>query len=220
MEITKFAQSCFLIKTQEKKILIDPGVLKFDENLIENEWNNIDIILITHKHADHCDEQIIKKLIEKNNSKIFSTQEVANAFPKIKFEIIEEGQILNFENFKVEVVKAVHGWMPVLKGGKEILENVGFIIEDGEKRIYHTSDTICFDNNFECDVLLVPVCNHGLVMGPFEAAVFSKEINAKIVIPMHYDNPVYPIDLEIVKKEFEKQKINYFILDFGKSIKI
>jgi L-ascorbate metabolism protein UlaG (beta-lactamase superfamily) len=220
MEITKFAQSCFLIKTQEKKILIDPGVLKFDENLIENEWNNIDIILITHKHADHCDEQIIKKLIEKNNSKIFSTQEVANAFPKIKFEIIEEGQILNFENFKVEVVKAVHGWMPVLKGGKEILENVGFIIDDGEKRIYHTSDTVCFDNDFVCDVLLVPVCNHGLVMGPFEAAIFSKEINAKIVIPMHYDNPNYPMDLEIVKKEFEKQNLNYFILDIGKSTKI
>jgi len=36
-----------------KKILVDPGNLKYKEEYF-NIWNTVDIILITHKHSDHC----------------------------------------------------------------------------------------------------------------------------------------------------------------------
>jgi L-ascorbate metabolism protein UlaG (beta-lactamase superfamily) len=55
-------------------------------------------------------------------------------------------------------------------------------------------------------------------MGPFEAALFAKETGAKLVIPVHYDNPAYPIDLEKVREEFDKQELNYKILDTGESL--
>ena len=52
MKITKFPQSCLLIETKGKKILIDPGNLKYKEEYFDI-WNNVDIILITHKHKVH-----------------------------------------------------------------------------------------------------------------------------------------------------------------------
>ncbi|MBU0460828.1 MAG: MBL fold metallo-hydrolase, partial [Nanoarchaeota archaeon] len=54
MKITRFAQSSILIETEGKRILLDPGNLQYKESYLNNEWNNIDILLITHKHGDHC----------------------------------------------------------------------------------------------------------------------------------------------------------------------
>ena len=143
---------------------------------------------------------------------------MADAYPELSPQIVKAGYILDFNNLKVEVVKSVHGYMPFLKGRKEIKENVGYIIDDGVNRAYLTSDTICFDNDYKADVVFVPVCDHGVVMGPYEAALFAKETGAKLVVPVHYDSPKYPVNLGLVKKEFEKQGLNCKILEFKESI--
>jgi len=218
MKITKFAQSCFLLETKGKKILVDPGVLQYEESLLEEFWNNIDVLLVTHKHSDHCNEEAVKKIISNPNTKFYTSKEVADAYPSLSPNIVKEGDTVDAGEIKIEVVKAVHGFMPFLKGGNEINENIGFIIDDGDKRAYTTSDSICFDNDYKCDILFVPVCNHGLVMGPFDAALFAKETGAKLVIPIHYDNPKFPADMEWVKREFEKQGLNYKILEIKKSL--
>lgn len=220
MKITRFAQSCILIETKNKRILIDPGYINYKESYIQNEWKNIDIILITHKHTDHCHQEAILSLINTFNSKVYTSQEVQNTFPNIPSQTVKENDIINLEEIKIEVIKAIHGYTPVLKNRAEIYENIGYIIDDGENRLYQTSDTICFPNEYKCSILCVPVCNHGLVMGPFEAALFAVETQAKLVIPMHYDNPKYPTDLEKVKEEFDKQNLNYKILEIRESINI
>ncbi|MDD3102214.1 MAG: MBL fold metallo-hydrolase [Patescibacteria group bacterium] len=217
MKITRFAQSCVLIETKNKRILIDPGNIQYQESFLNNEWKDVDVLLITHKHADHCHIDAIKEIIKNKKTKFYTTQEVAAAYPEIQSEIIKEGDILNCDDIKIEAVKAIHGYVPFLKGDKEIKENVGYIIDDGACRVYQTSDTICFNNNYKCDVLFVPVCDHGLVMGPYEAALFTKETGAKLVVPIHYDNPKYPADFERVKKEFEAQDLNFKFLTIGES---
>ncbi|PIZ52479.1 hypothetical protein COY27_00005, partial [Candidatus Woesearchaeota archaeon CG_4_10_14_0_2_um_filter_33_13] len=128
--------------------------------------------------------------------------------------------VLNFDAIKIEVVKAVHGYMPFLQGGNEIYDNIGFIIDDSENRFYTTSDSISFKNDYKCDILAVPVCNHGLVMGPFEAALFAKETGAKLVIPCHYDNTKFPMSLDKIRNKFEKAGIKYKILEVGKMIEV
>ena len=57
-------------------------------------------------------------------------------------------------------------------------------------------------------------------MGPFEAAEFAKETEATLVIPMHYDNPKFPANMEKVKEEFEKHKLKYKILDLKESVEV
>ncbi|MBU1977421.1 MAG: MBL fold metallo-hydrolase, partial [Nanoarchaeota archaeon] len=150
----------------------------------------------------------------------YTTQEVAEAYPELSPNIVTVGNILNLDNIKIEVVKAVHGYIPLLKGGKEVHENAGFIIDDGGNRAYQTSDTLCFKNDYRCDVLFVPVCGHGLVMSPFEAALFAKETGAKLVIPIHYDNPKFPADLEDVEEQFDEQGLNYKFLKIEETIEV
>ena len=219
MKITKYPQSCILIETDNKRILIDPGTLKFKQEFLE-DWKDIDIILITHKHADHCYAEAINKIIENKKAKLYATKEVADYYPDIKPEIVKEGDILNFGDIKIEAVKAVHGYIPTLKGEREINENIGYIIDDGKIKAYSTSDTIGFKNDYKCEVLFMPLSNHGLTLGILDGALFAKETGAKLIIPLHYDNPVHPLNQEEATREFQKQGLNLKFLKERESVEI
>ncbi len=222
MKITKFSQSCLLLETKGKRILIDPGYLNYSPSLHQNEWTNIDLILVTHKHTDHCHEDAIRE-IQKRGTPLISSKEVQQAYPSLRMQIVNPGDCLNSagprrgEGIKIEVTRAVHGYHSGLKG-REIHDNIGFIIDDGVIKVYITSDTIGFPHEYTCDILCIPVSNHGLVFGPWEAAHFAKDTKAKLVIPTHYDNPAYPVDLAKIKEEFEKLELNYKILGIAESV--
>ena len=215
MKITKYPQSCLMVETNNKKILIDAGNLKYQDKFLK-EWKKSDIILITHKHADHIKSDLLKTL----NIPIYSTQEVQDTYPYIKFNIIKEDDILNIDNIKIEVVKAVHGYNPLLKNGGQVFENVGYIIDDGKCRLYITSDTICFNNDYKADVVALPVTGYGLTMSAFEASLFAQELGAKLVLPVHMDNEKFPTDLEYMKKNFDKFNINYKVLEIEETIEV
>lgn len=215
MKITKYPQSCVMVETNNKKILIDAGGLKYQEKFFK-DWKKSDIILITHKHTDHIKADTLKEL----NILIYSTQEVQDEFPKLNINIVKENDTITFDDLKIEVVKAVHGYNPNLKGGKEVFENVGYIIDDGKNRFYSTSDTICFNNDYKADIVALPVTTHGLTMSSYEAALFAKELEAKLVLPVHMDNDVYPTDLNYLKENFEKFNIKYKLLDIEETIEI
>ena len=105
---------------------------------------------------------------------------------------------------------------------------MGYVIRFGKWRIYHSGDTLWFDEMvellkpFEVDVALLPINGNDPARGVAgnlnaeEAARLGKAIEARIVIPCHYDmftfNTADP-------KEFEKeaQKIGqpYRILEIG-----
>ncbi|MBI2644729.1 MBL fold metallo-hydrolase [Candidatus Uhrbacteria bacterium] len=219
MHITRFAQSCLLIETKGKRILIDPGFIQYQESYLQKEWSDIDTILVTHKHADHCHVDAIKEIAKNPKTKFYTSQEVANAYSELSPNIVKAGDVLDFNDVKVEVVRAVHGWTPLLKG-REVNENIGYIVDDGSHRIYQTSDTLCFENEYKCDVIFLPVNNHGLVMSPWEAALFAKESEAKLVVPIHYDNLKFPADIPLVKKEFEAAGLNYRFLEIGERLEL
>jgi len=220
MKLTRFAQSCLLIETKGKRILVDPGNLFFEESLLTDYWNNINLIFVTHKHSDHCYAPAILDIMKNPQTKFYSTSEVAEKYIDIHSEIIKVWDILQFDEITIKVVPAVHGFLPQLKWGGEVLEWVGYIIDDGEKKIYIVGDSICFPTEEVCDILFVPVCNHGLVMWAFEAAKFAQQVQAKLVIPCHYDNEKFHIDIKTVEDEFKKQNISYRILELKKSIDV
>ena len=209
MKITKYPQSCLMVETNNKKILIDAGGLKYQDKFLDY-WKNVDLVLITHKI------DALKEL----NKPIYSTQEVQNTYPEIEFNIVKENDVLEFDNIKVEVVKAIHGYNPNLKDGKEVFENVGYIIDDGNCRLYITSDTICFKNDYKVDVVALPITAHGLTMSSYEASLFANELGAKLVLPIHMDNDAYSTDIEYMKDNFEKFNINYKVLEIEETIEV
>lgn len=218
MKITKFAQSCILIETNGKRILIDPGIISYDESLPTAGWNDIDVLLVTHKHADHFNEPAIKEIVKNPKTKLYSSSEVAQTFPEIDIKVVKRGDVINADGFTVAVTKAVHGYLPYLKGDNEITENVGYIIETEGKKVYVTSDTLCFKNDYKCDVLFLPVSGCGLVMGTFEASLFAKETGASLVVPTHMDNPRFPVEMSEIEKNFVE--INYKVLEIKESIEV
>lgn len=217
MKITKFPQSCLLIDTKGKKILIDPGTLKYKEEYFDI-WNKVDVILITHKHPDHCNTEVLEKINDK--IKIYSSKEVQDANKNLNISVVKENDIIELDDIKIEVVHAIHGYQPLLKGDKEINENIGYIVDDGENRLYTTSDTICFRNDYKADILCIPVTGHGLTMSAFEASLYAKEVGATLTIPIHMDNPSFPPDFEYIKEMFNKYEVEYEILENEETIEI
>lgn len=216
MKIIKFPQSCLLIETNSKKILVDPGKIKYEDSYF-NMWKDVDIILITHRHGDHCNYEVLKQM---NNIPIYSTKEVKEAYPELMIDTIKERDIFSLDNIKIEVVKAIHGYNPLLKNGNEVKENVGYIIDDGNKRLYISSDTICFNNDYKAEVIAIPVTGYGLTMSPYEASLLGKDMGANLTLITHLDNDFYPSDLSYITEVFDKNKSNFKILEIGESIEI
>lgn len=215
MKIKRYPQSCLMIETNNKRILVDAGSLKYQDRFL-NEWKTADIILITHKHEDHIKSDVLKDI----NIPIYSTQEVQDTYLDIKFNIVKENDILDFDDVKIEVVKAIHGYNPLLKNGGQVFENVGYIIDDREHRLYITSDTICFNNDYKADIVALPITARGLTMSSFEASLFSNELGANLVLPIHMDNEKFPTDINYMQENFKKFNINYKVLGIEEEIEI
>ena len=98
--ILKKAILCLLVETNNKKFLIDPGNIGYNESLL-NEWKNIDYILITHRHGDHCNVDAINTIAKRDNAKIYTTKEVADNTSLINPIIIKQGDIIDLENINI-----------------------------------------------------------------------------------------------------------------------
>ncbi len=203
MLLTKFPQSCVLVETNDIKILIDPGCTKYDESFLEF-WNKADIILLTHRHSDHVNAQVIQTL----NKPIYSTQEVKDFYPFLNINIIKEKDFLSFENTTIEVVKAVHGY--VFPAG-EIKENVGFIINDNNKTLYITSDTIRFKNDYKADVMFADITAFDSSMNLWGAGVTYNELGAKLMIVAHQDDGKVLYTKEQIEEYLTQNSINFII---------
>jgi len=216
MKTIKYPQSAILIEDyKNKRILIDPRSYCYDENFTANDWGKIDILLITHILSDHCFPEAIK-IIKQNNPYliILSNTEVKEKLKNeadIDCEIIKPGEEKQIDDIRMRGVKSIHGDLP---SGKPKPDVIGFLIDD---KIYHPGDTIYLEEKLKVEIVFVPICGT-VVMNPKEAAKFAKEINPKLTIPIHYDSPNYPIDVNDFIREMKGYNIK--ALENGKNIEI
>ena len=201
MKITKFPQSCILIESNGINLLVDPSATKYDEKFL-NYWKTADAILITHKHGDHMNKVVLENL----NIPIYSTKEVATFAPNLNIKLIKEGDTLKLGNIKIDIVKAIHGYM--LAAG-EILENVGFIIDDGTTKLYITSDTIRFKNDYKADILFADITAFDASMNLWGAAQTYHDVGAKLLIVAHQDTGKMMYKKEEIERYLKEDNINF-----------
>lgn len=213
MKIKKYPHSCILIEAQGKKILFDPGDINFKKEYIE-EWKKVDAIFITHRHGDHCYAKVIKDL----NVPIYSTKEVSCRYPELNVMIVKNGDTVKLDNINIEVVNAVHGYLPAMKNDS-IKENVGYILDDGVKRVYISSDTMCFENDYKADIACIAVSGH-VSMTEYEAGLAAKAMGASLLIPVHMESPNHPVQLDKIMDTLNKLGVNYKILNNGEELKV
>lgn len=212
MKITKFPQSCILVESQNTRLLIDPGSVKFEDKFLDY-WKTADAILVTHRHGDHYYAEKIKDL----NIPIFSTKEVQNSNTTVTVNIVKQGDTLKFGGLSVQVVKAVHGY--INETGK-IDENVGYIIDDGKIRLYITSDCIRFPNTYKADVLFADVTAFDVSMNLWGATQTYNEVGAKLLIVAHQDAGKMLYEKSQIETYLKSQNINYIIPEILQNIEI
>ena len=170
---------------KEKTIYIDP--FKIDRN-----YNDADIVFITHDNYDHYSEEDIDKVINENTTIIIPeellTKLLRKGINKNAIITVEPNKNYMVQGIKFETISAYNTnktFHPKENGW------VGYIIIINGIRYYIAGDTDITEENkqVKCDVAFVPV-GGTYTMDFKEAASLINEIKPKIAIPIHYGSIV------------------------------
>ena len=170
---------------KEKTIYIDP--FKIDRN-----YNDADIVFITHDHFDHYSEEDIDKVINENTTIIIPeellTKLLRKGINKNAIITVEPNKNYMVQGIKFETISAYNTnktFHPKENGW------VGYIITLDDIRYYIAGDTDITEENrkVKCDVAFVPV-GGTYTMDFKEAAQLINEIQPKIAVPIHYGSVV------------------------------
>ncbi len=218
MKITKHAQSCFLIETGKSCILIDPGSYVFGEEGIKPEdFSNIDLIAFTHEHANHFDFDNVVKIIKANKPIILGTQAIADKLKGIsKVEIIGNNYKGEFFDFSIEGYLSKHGQLPT---GAEPPEVCGIVIDNGDHRLYTPGDSVYLNQETNADIVVVPICGQ-VVMDINQAKSELLKLKPKFTLPIHYDNPRFPVNVDDFAEIMKDTGIKTKVLKWGKLIEL
>ena len=170
---------------KEKTIYIDP--FKIDRN-----YNDADIIFITHDHYDHYSEEDIDKVINENTVIVIPEE----LLTKVLKKGINKDAIITVEPNKKYMVQGIKfETVPAYNINKTFhpKENdwVGYIIELNGIKYYIAGDTDITEENkkVKCDVAFVPV-GGTYTMDFKEAAQLVNQIQPKVAVPIHYGSVV------------------------------
>lgn len=193
----------------------------------------IDVVTSSHNHTDHLDADTLKPLIKVNPEIKFIIPEANRAFVSERvgcsqaFPIgLNDGEMTHIKGFNFYGVPAAHNELERDEHG--YCKYMGYVIKFGKWSIYHSGDTLWYDSMvetlkpFNIDIAFLPINGNEPsreVAGNLnceEAARLGKEINARLVIPHHYDmfefNTANPNGF---KHEAEKYHQPYRILQLG-----
>ena len=167
-------------------------VIYIDPFKIDKDYNDADIVFITHDHFDHYSEEDIDKVINENTTIIIPEE----LLTKILRKGINKNAVITVESNKEYMVQGIKfETIPAYNTNKTFhpKENdwVGYIITLDGIRYYIAGDTDITEENrkVKCDVAFVPV-GGTYTMDFKEAAQLINEIQPKIAVPIHYGSVV------------------------------
>ena len=167
-------------------------VIYFDPFKIEKNYNDADVIFITHDHYDHYSEEDIDKVI-KEETIIVAPEDLLTKLLKKGFE--RDNMVLVTPNQKYTVKGIEFQTIPAYNVNKQFHpkanEWVGYVLKIEGVTYYIAGDTDITEENkkVKCDVAFVPV-GGTFTMDYKEAAELINEIKPKIAVPTHYGSIV------------------------------
>lgn len=195
LNVTWFGHSAFLLKAPGgKSVLIDPWLENPKAPAGAKDLSPVDLILITHGHADHLGNAI--EVARRTQAAVISIYEVSLYLQKqgiANAQGMNKGGTMVVGDLKVTMVDAKHSsgmeiGGDVVPGG----EAAGYVIEfENGFRVYHSGDTSVFSDMkiiadlYKPQLVLLPI--GGLyTMDPREAAYACKLLKPKYIVGMHY----------------------------------
>jgi L-ascorbate metabolism protein UlaG (beta-lactamase superfamily) len=242
-------QSGYLLQWQGKRVLIDPYLSdaltkkyattdkphkRISELVMKPELlHTVSVVTSSHNHTDHLDAETLIPVLNNNPGIKMIIPEANRAFVaervkcKINFPIgLNDRQSVTVDGFTFHGIPAKHNEIDRDENGN--CKYMGYVIEFGNYKIYHSGDTLWFDemkdilSPFQVDVAILPINGNKperKVAGNLnceEAVALGKAINAKCVIPCHYDLFEFnTADVNEFVSEAEKMKQPYKVLKSG-----
>lgn len=163
-------------------------VIYFDPFKINENYNDADIVFITHSHYDHYSEEDLKKVI-KDNTIIIIPSDLEEKVLEFGFD--KENIIVVKPNEEHNVFGLYFKTIPAYNTNKNFHPRsnnwVGYIIKYNNYTYYIAGDTDITEENkkVKCDVAFVPI-GGTYTMNKEEAAKLINKIKPKIVVPIHY----------------------------------
>ncbi|HET7627787.1 MAG TPA: metal-dependent hydrolase [Bacillales bacterium] len=194
MKATYYGHSVVLVETAGKKIWIDPFITGNGQCTIDANDVEADAIILTHGHNDHVGDTV--EIAKRNDALVIGIFEMATylGWKGLNTHPMSIGGAYEFDFGKVKYTQAFHG-----SGYEEEGENLvylgmpgGVLFSAEGKTIYHAGDTGLFSDmkligeRNEIDVAFLPIGDN-FTMGPEDAQLAAEWLNAKTVVPIHYN---------------------------------
>ena len=195
MEITWLGHGTFLFKLPSgQTILVDPwtdGNPAYPKNF---EIPHVDTICITHGHFDHIHDAVpLARKFKPEVVAIFETCHWLESKGIKNTKAMNKGGSQKVGDLNVTMTHAVHS-CGILDDDKIIYggEAAGYVFKlDGGRTAYFAGDTNVFSDMqliaelYRPELAFLPIGDL-FTMSPHEAALASKFIKAKKIIPMHF----------------------------------
>ena len=209
MKITKLEHSGLMVENNGAVLLCDP--VEITGQL--PTFTNVTALVITHKHGDHFQPEVVNKIIAANPQiKVFTTEENASSIPGAT--AVTDGDLVNVDGFDLRFFGKDHA---AIIPGQIPCQNIGVVINGA---VANPGDS--FDMPPEkVDLLCVPVS------GPWcktvEALDYMKSVASANAIPFH-DAILSDFGQTINNNWFERiaaeASIQYVALRVGESLEI
>lgn len=212
MKVTYYGHSVVLVETNGKKILFDPYITGNPECNISADEMNPDVIILTHGHNDHVGDTV--SIAKRNDALVIGLAEMATymGWQGLHTHPMSIGGAHEFDFGKVKLTQAFHGSSFTEDENQNLVYlgmPAGVLLSAEGKTIYHSGDTGLFsdmkligDRN-DIDLAFLPIGDN-FTMGPEDAALAAEWVQAKTVVPMHYNTfPVIEQDPEAFVKSLK-----------------
>lgn len=167
-------------------------IIYFDPYKVDKEYNDADIIMITHSHYDHFSEEDIEK-VRKEDTKIVITEDLYDRTKELQFKNEDILKVIPNQNYNLEniIIKTIPSYNLNKQFHPKENNWVGYLIEIDGVSYYIAGDTDITEENksIKCDVAFVPV-GGTYTMTAQEAAELVNTIKPKITVPIHYGSLV------------------------------
>lgn len=194
MKLSYHGQSVVRAETSKHTILFDPFISENDKCDLDASQVKADVILLTHGHNDHVGDTV--DIAKRNDALVVAPNELANymASKGLRTHPMHIGGAHEFEFGRVKFTQAFHGSSYTEPDGTMIYTGMpaGILLTVEGKTIYHVGDTALFsdmkmigDRN-DIDVAFIPIGDN-FTMGPEDALQAADWIQAKTVVPVHYN---------------------------------
>lgn len=224
MKLTYYGQSCFLLETQDSKLLFDPFITPNElAQHINVDSIQADFILVSHGHEDHTADLV--QIAKRTNAVVVCAFEISAWLEKkgvTNCHPMNLGGQWNFDFGNVKMVFAAHS--SSLPDGTYGGTAAGFVIQTSGKTLYYSGDTALTQEMkltgelCKPDIAFFPIGDN-FTMGIDDAIIAARYVGCDKIIGMHYDTFGYiKIDKDDAVKRFKAAGNDLKLIDIGATI--